>query len=87
MGDELKSQNRRGYTPHAYEVLHHEFMQCLGRVGHVNLPFAVSEVGLDMYEIEQERRATWTDLFHDISEGRSVVEVKAATERLDTYNR
>ena len=55
MGGELRSENRRGYIPHAYKVLHHEFVQCLGRVGHVYLPFAVSEVGLDMYEIEQGR--------------------------------
>jgi hypothetical protein len=35
-----------GRKPHAHEILHHEFVDSLSRVGHVYLAFAILKVGL-----------------------------------------
>ena len=37
-----------GDVPHAHEVLHHELVEGLGRVGHVNFSWSVSEIGLQV---------------------------------------
>ena len=33
-------------VPHAYKVLHHELVEGLRRVGHINLPWSIPEIGL-----------------------------------------
>jgi len=33
-------------TPLTHEILHHELVEGLRRVGHINLPWSISEIGL-----------------------------------------
>lgn len=44
--DECARGTRAENVPHAHEILHHEFVQRLGRVGHVDLALSILEVGL-----------------------------------------
>ena len=44
----LQDDDVEAAEPHAYEVLHHELVQGLGRMCHVNLPLSIPEICLRM---------------------------------------
>ncbi len=82
--DELKREvfsshleDVRKNAPHANEVLHHEFMESFGRVGHVHLSLAIPEVRLERYEPQSHRDAFAADLLHNVREGGCMIQVEA----------
>ena len=67
-----------GDVPHAYEVLHHELVEGLGRVGHVNFSWSVSEIGLQVGVLVIVTGALAdTHLLRDVCDRGRVIKVEA----------
>lgn len=71
------SEIHKGVAPRSNVVLHHEFVNCFGRVCHVNLSLSIPKVCLYRSESRHSSHYGDTDLLSDVSQRCSMVQVEA----------
>jgi hypothetical protein len=69
-------------SPHPHEVLHHELVDGLGRMSHVNFAFPVTEVGLQVMSDDASALKTQPrHLLHNVRQSGSMIQMEAERER------